>query len=289
MSRPFLKWAGGKRQLLDALVARFDRAGATGRYHEPFVGGGALFFELRRTGRVRDAVLSDTNPNLVEVYVAVRDDVDALVARLREHAARHDEAYYYAVRGRVPEGAVDRAARVIYLNKTCFNGLYRENSRGEFNVPYGRYDNPTICDEPNLRACSAALAGVSIEARPFERVLDHAVAGDFVYFDPPYVPVSATSSFTGYAKGGFGPADQERLAEVFASLADRGVSLLLSNSMTATVRDLFSRFHIEEVPATRAINSRGDRRGAIAEALVTAFPPRRPITEPTSARSPADR
>lgn len=275
--RPLLKWAGGKGQLLDEILPRLAAAGPHRRYLEPFVGGGAVFFELARVGRLPGEVgLSDANPNLVEMYRAVRDDVEAVIARLLVHAERHGSSpegdHFYEVRESEPTDRLDRAARVIYLNKTCFNGLYRENSKGRFNVPFGRNTNPTICDAPNLRACAAALRQADLRVRSFERVLDDAGPGDLVYFDPPYVPVSATASFTGYARDGFGDAEQVRLAEVYAELVRRGARVLLSNSMTPRVRELYAAFAIDTVHATRAVNSRADRRGKIEEALVRSFP-----------------
>lgn len=271
--RPFLKWAGGKGQLLDELLARVDKAGQFERYHEPFIGGGALFFHLYRLGRLarKQAYLSDSNERLIETYLAVRDHVEDVIGLLRGHAAAHSHDYYYEVRARVPETVPERAARIIYLNRTCFNGLYRENSRGGFNVPMGKYANPTICDAENLRAVSEALKQAHIEACPFESVLRRARPADLVYFDPPYHPVSKTSSFTAYAKDNFGEDDQRKLAGVFVKLAQNGVKVLLSNSMTPLVQSLYERFDIDEVFATRAVNSRADRRGKIAEALVRNF------------------
>lgn len=271
--RPFLKWAGGKRQLLPELLPRVDAARPFGRYHEPFVGGGALFFELCGTSRLgrRQAYLSDNNPRLIETYTAVRDGVEDVIAELERHAERHSEDHYYRTRAQVPLTPPARAARTIYLNRTCFNGLYRENSRGEFNVPIGRYANPTICDAPNLRAAADALKRAKIECRHFETVLDCAKSGDLVYFDPPYVPVSKTSSFTAYDRGGFGEPEQRRLAEVFAELDRKGVKVLLSNSMTPLVRELYGSFRIDTIYAARAVNSRADRRGKIEEALVRNF------------------
>lgn len=269
MPRPFLKWAGGKGQLLDKLMGVVDSASPFQRYHEPFVGGGALFFELARQGLLHETpYLSDTNPNLIETYVGVRDRVEEVIERLHEHARCHSKDYYYSVRANVPDDLVARAARIIYLNKTCYNGLYRENSKGEFNVPFGRYRNPAICDEENLRAASEALQGADISTRSFETVLELARPGDLVYFDPPYHPVSKTSSFTSYAKDGFSEADQRRLASVFDQLAQSGIRVFLSNSMTRLVRDLYSHFEIVEVRANRALNSNAHRRGKISEALV---------------------
>lgn len=273
-ARPFLKWAGGKGQLLHELVPR-ARAGLTGSgYHEPFLGGAALFFELRALGLLPPRVaLSDGNLNLVTVYVAVRDDVEPLIALLTGHKARHGKEHYYAVRADVPADPIARAARFIYLNKTCFNGLYRENAKGEYNVPMGAYTNPEVCDARNLRAASAALAGVEIRCADFGAVEERVQPGDFVYFDPPYDPLSKTASFTAYAKGGFGEAEQTRLAQLVGRLADRDVNVLLSNSMTPLVRALYRGFTLETVRASRAVNSRADRRGKIEEALVST-PPR---------------
>lgn len=274
MPRPFLKWAGGKRQLLDALLKQAERANPFTQYHEPFVGGGALFFELRRMNRLegKQAFLSDTNSRLIDAYLAVRQDVERVIDLLKVHASNHSEEYYYKVRSQSPQELCAKAARIIYLNKTGYNGLFRENSKGEFNVPYGRYKNPCICDEENLRAVSCALTDTHIEARSFETVLDYARKGDFVYFDPPYHPVSKTSSFTRYSMHGFGPADQERLAETALKLHKRGVKVLLSNSMTPFIRSLYrENFHIGKVMASRQINSNAEKRGQIAEALVRSY------------------
>jgi DNA adenine methylase len=249
MPRPFLKWVGGKRQLLPELLSCVKKAGEFGRYHEPFVGGGALFFELSRLEKIkRQAYLSDNNRNLIDTY-------------------------YYEVRAHVPDSLLERAARIIYLNKTCFNGLFRENSKGLFNVPLGKYKNPLICDEVNLRAVATALKKTKIEARPFESVLNRAKPGDLVYFDPPYHPVSKTSSFTAYAKGGFGEDAQQELANVFRELDRAGVHVLLSNSMTDFVKELYHEYRtgIVEVFARRMVNSRADRRGKVAEVLVRNF------------------
>lgn len=261
-ARPFLKWAGGKRNLIEDLLAR--RPSDYGCYHEPFLGGGALFFALG-PGK---AVLSDINRELVNAYTVVRDRVEDLV---RELATYENEAeFFYEVRSRRPEhlDEVSRAARLVYLNKTCYNGLYRENSKGEFNVPFGRYRNPAICDADNLRAASKALRGKQVEAAAFEGVLERAAPGDFVYFDPPYAPVSATSSFTAYSKGGFSFEEQERLASAFDTLAKRECLVMLSNSDVPALADLYGRYRVERVMVPRAINSRADRRGPVTELLV---------------------
>ncbi len=215
--------------------------------------------------------LSDSNVNLIETYQGVREHCDEIIRLLENHQTHHSKEYYYALRGTLPATLPERAARIIYLNKTCFNGLYRENSKGAFNVPMGDYRNPVICNEATLRAASQALKKAVIEARPFTTVLQKAKPGDFVYFDPPYHPVSKTSSFTKYAKGDFGEADQRELAEVFTELTRRGVKVLLSNSYTEFVCELYKGFTVDTVYAARAVNSRADRRGKIEEALVRNF------------------
>jgi DNA adenine methylase len=266
--RPFLKWAGGKGQLLPELTRMVSEASPFTHYHEPFVGGGALFFELSSYGSLKEkAYLSDNNEHLIEAYRSVRNDVDALILLLREHKELHSHDYYYHMRANIPEGVTERGARIIYLNKTCFNGLFRENRKGEFNVPMGRYANPMICDEENLRACAKALKKSDVKARPFESVLQHARAGDFVYFDPPYIPLSATANFTGYGKGGFAEDSQRCLADVFEELDRKGVKVLLSNSETPLARRLYKKFRVENVYATRLVNSRADRRGKVPEIL----------------------
>lgn len=265
---PFLKWVGGKTKLLDQLVTRAPRTYR--RYFEPFLGGGALFFRLRPAS----ASLSDLNAELIDCYRAIRDDVGAVIDALERHRARHSEAYYYATRDRWNEERqgllpAQRAAAFIYLNKTCYNGLWRVNRRGLFNVPAGRYEGPTICDAAGLRAASVALRAAELEARPFETLLAEAEAGDFVYFDPPYVPVGATADFTSYTAEAFGLEDQRRLAQVFRALADRGCAVMLSNSDTPLVRRLYAGFRVDRVWAPRAVNSRADARGAVAEVIVT--------------------
>ena len=269
-ARPFLKWAGGKGKLLPELLPRVPRE--FGRYFEPFIGGAAVFLALRGRGLANDASLSDANPRLVDTYSAVRDDVEAVIARLGEFV--NEEAVYYAIRAQRHDelSSTDRVARIIYLNKTCYNGLYRENRDGAFNVPFGRYARPRICDATNLRAAARALAGVLIECRDFEEALMGAVAGDFVYLDPPYDPVSRTASFTAYHAAGFGEEHQRRLAAVFRALAGRGVQLMLSNSDTPLIRELYQGFGFTEVLAARAINSKGERRGKVTELLIRNYP-----------------
>lgn len=262
--RPFLKWVGGKRQIIASLLERVPQLGK-GTYHEPFVGGGALFFALRPA----KAILSDTNQRLVRTYVGVRDHVDEVVKLLKRYP--HDPVFFQKMRERDIDAESDAqvAAWMIYLNKTGYNGLYRVNSRNRFNVPFGRYVKPTICDEPNLRACSAALQGVKIEHEDFAGVLKRARKGDFVYFDPPYVPLSATSYFTSYTADGFGPEQQVRLRDVAKQLKGKGIKVLLSNSSAGFVREIYAdHFAMEEVEASRNVNCRGDGRGRILELVI---------------------
>jgi DNA adenine methylase len=280
-ARPFIKWAGGKGQLIPELSRRLPRTFR--RYHEPFVGGAALFFHLYNTGRLRaGAVLSDFNHELVECYEVVRDDVESLITLLRwHHQRRLDGEYFRQVRNwdREPDFAkrskIERAARTIFLNRTCYNGLYRLNRKGQFNAPFGYYKNPLICDPENLRAVSAALRTVELRAGDFADVLERAEPGDLVYFDPPYVPVSATASFTHYTGQTFGPEDQRRLAQVFATLAERGVSVMLSNSATPLSRELYANnpraANTSVVYASRKINCDGAKRGSVEELIVCGY------------------
>lgn len=269
VARPFLKWAGGKGRLLSQYEPFFPTACRT--YYEPFLGGGAVFFHLaHRAGR---AVLGDINPELVNVYRWVRDRPDALLAHLAAHKRHHCPDYYYQVRQQHHlADPIARAARLIYLNKTCYNGLYRENSQGQFNVPVGRYKNPAICDPDLIEAASQALRVAQIVEFSFADILQYSItAQDFVYFDPPYHPLSPTSSFTSYNRHGFSRHDQEHLAEVFRQLAEQGVRVMLSNSDCEFVRDLYRDFKLHTIQAARMINSHSGRRGKISELLITSY------------------
>ncbi|MEZ4221650.1 MAG: DNA adenine methylase [Polyangiaceae bacterium] len=272
-ARPVLKWAGGKTQLLDRVLARLPQRIRT--YYEPFVGGGAVFFALAEEGRFERAVLSDTNEDLLSVYRALQGDVDALLSALRRLARAHGREHYYRVRSSKPRGLVQRAARMIYLNKTGYNGLYRVNSRGEFNVPFGRYENPSIVNEPVLRNAARVLSRVRLETGDFQEVCTRARRGDAVYFDPPYLPLSKTSNFAAYDRTPFALESHERLAEVFAALGRRGVAAVLSNSLTPDTKRLFASFEHEVVQVTRPINSKSTGRGRIPELLVENRPKRR--------------
>lgn len=264
--RPFLKWAGGKGQLLQQLAKRAPSS--FNRYLEPFLGGGALYFSLQP----KTAYLSDLNGDLINCFEVVRSNLPALIEELKKY--RYDRDMYYAIRaldreaGYSETSAISRAARFIYLNKTCFNGLYRVNSKGHFNVPFGAYKNPTILDETNLSACSAALSSAIIKKASFEDVLEVAEAGDFVYFDPPYAPVSETADFTQYVTGGFDESAQELLLVTCLKLHQKGVKWMLSNSNTPIIQELYRGFKIETVEAGRSINSRAEKRGPILELII---------------------
>jgi DNA adenine methylase len=267
---PFLKWAGGKRQLLPRILQAVPARMRT--YYEPFVGGGAVFFGLVARGlRFERAVLGDANDELIHCYRAVQGDVDAVIRALGRH--RYDRDHYYDVRAREPSSLSDagRAARLIFLNRCGYNGLYRVNRAGRFNVPFGRYKDPVICDAPKLRAAARALVGVRLVSGDFERTLDKARSGDFVYLDPPYVPLSPTSSFTAYAKTPFDEVSQARLARVLRELGARKVCALLSNSDCVETRRLYDPALSEQVPVRRAINSVAAGRGSVGELLVKSF------------------
>jgi DNA adenine methylase len=295
--RPFLKWAGGKRQLLPQLRRFYPPRFAT--YHEPFLGSGAVFFDLVGRGDLaaRGAVLTDENPDLIGCYLRVRDSVDAVIGGLERLERGHTSGgadHYRRVRDerfnprrqawRTAGGSLDAygpdlAAMLIYLNRTGYNGLFRVNQSGGFNVPPGRYLNPRITDAALLRQVSATLGapGVQLSLGSFEAVVDRAAAGDFVYFDPPYAPLSPTANFRSYTARGFSDTDQARLQQVTVSLAKRGVTVLLSNSTAPVVLELFETdgaataagLRAVRVPARRAINTRADRRGVVEELLVT--------------------
>jgi DNA adenine methylase len=299
--RPFLKWVGGKRQLLPVLRRFYPPS--PGAYFEPFVGSGAVFFDQAAGGRLNGhaVTLSDANADLIGTYRRVGDAVDAVLDELDRLAAGHAEGgrdHYLRIRDQRfnPERAAWRdagadldgyppalAAMLIYLNRTGYNGLYRVNASGEYNVPPGRYTRPRIVDRALLTVASAALKAspVRIEQAPFDRVLADAVAGDFVYFDPPYAPMSKTANFRGYTGRGFGDADQEQLQQLLIALAERGVHVLLSNSTAPAVTRLYednaaaSRAGLvaRRFPARRAVNSRADRRGAVDELVVSNIPP----------------
>jgi len=267
--KPFLKWPGGKRQLLRELLRHIPKK--YGRFFEPFVGGGALFFSVKP----EYGYISDINPELINAYEVVQNNVEELIESLKKH--KNTEKYFYQLRDadRSEEygywSKVEKASRLIYLNKTCFNGLYRMNSDGHFNVPYGFYKNPNIVDEHNLIACSVLLKKTEIALSSFEAIEKKARKGDFVYFDPPYVPLNKTSSFTKYYKDDFDLDAQFALRELCDRLTSKGVLFMLSNSYTETVKQLYKNYHVKVVKANRAINCKADGRGKINELIVTNY------------------
>lgn len=270
-ARPFMKWVGGKQQLLGQF--EFFLPPTFRRYFEPFVGGGAVFFHLWNAGRVpTKTFLFDNNVELVNAYLVTRDKIDELIETLAVHKERHSKKYYYKIRLLDREGRalsdIERAARTIYLNRTCYNGLYRVNSKGEFNVPMGSYINPQVLNEDVLRTASACLKGVDVELRDFRSIVDFAEPEDFFYFDPPYDPLSKTSSFTSYTADSFDEEDQRELTRVVMELSEKGAFVMLSNSDTPLIRELYGDFRIETVRARRAVNSNANGRGSIQEVVV---------------------
>jgi DNA adenine methylase len=314
-ARPFLKWAGGKSQLLDQFAALYPpalQAGRIARYVEPFVGGGAVFLDVIQRYPIREAYLLDVNRDLILAYQVIQRDPEALIERLgvyHDHYYSLDrdarERYFYDMRDAyndmrdayndmrdayndmrdqagpmpVPERRIRRVAHLIFLNKTCFNGLYRVNAKGEFNVPFGRYKKPAILDAENLRRLSTLLQDVTLICGDFRQCAPHVDDVSFVYFDPPYRPLNPTSSFTSYARNGFDDEDQIALGRFYARL-DRqtGARLMLSNADPANVdpddaffEDLYAGYQIHRVYANRSINSKGGRRGKISELVITNY------------------
>lgn len=268
-ARPFLKWAGGKTKLLPELLKRLPRH--YNNYFEPFAGGGALFFELSP----RKAFLSDINEELINTYRVIRENLPELLEDLEKHT--YSSEYFYKIRNadRLRDFSswdpIKRASRLIYLNKSCYNGLYRVNARGEFNTPFGDYSNPRIFDRENLSACSTLLKDATLACGSFRVFEQHMKRGDFVYFDPPYVPVSKTANFTGYAKDGFSEDLQISLRDLCYRLTKKGVMFMLSNSYSEFVLESYKTFQIEVVEAPRAINSAAGKRQKVKEVLVSNF------------------
>jgi DNA adenine methylase len=266
--RPILKWAGGKRSLVPRILEELPEQIDT--YYEPFVGGAAVFLALAEAKRFKRAVITDKNAQLINMYTVVRDDLGKLLKKLEGLQNRTSEEDYYSIRAGKPKNRIDRAARLIYLNKTGYNGLYRVNSKGGFNVPYGRYKRPKIYDPERLAHAASYLQDVTIRVADFEEACAEAKRGDAVYLDPPYLPLSKTASFSAYHSEAFGMPEHQRLAKVFAKLLRRGVTAVLSNSATPETRALYQSFKCSDVAVRRPINSIGSRRGAVSELLVVA-------------------
>jgi DNA adenine methylase len=267
--RPFVKWAGGKSRLLEELILRVPVQFS--RYFEPFIGGGALFFHLQP----QEAYLSDINPEIINTYQIIRDKIDELIADLKNHV--YTKEYFYKIRNADRSknyqkwSDVKKASRFIYLNKTCYNGLYRVNSQGQFNVPFGKYVNPKIVDVDNLYACHKVLQLAQINLGSFLEIEEIVNKDDFIYFDPPYAPLNQTSNFTGYSRNGFDDSMQLELKNFCDRLTAAGVRFMLSNSSAPIILDLYKNYNIEFVYAARAINSNAKKRGKIAEVLVTNY------------------
>lgn len=281
--QPMLRWAGGKRQHLETLLAAFpkDFNLANNNYFEPFLGGGALFFSLANfskpadpkalRGKSKPFVLSDTNVELINFYRVVRDEPHKLIKTLTKLASKKSEQDFYRVRSSKPRSKVAVAARLLYLNRLCFNGLYRVNSEGEFNVPFGRLKNPVICNSELILACSSWLKDTELNAESFEIATKRAKRGDLVYFDPPYIPLSTTASFLSYAKERFNESDQRVLAQTIKDLTKRGVSVILSNSDTPLSREIFGSLNLFSISANRSISAATTSRGRVQELVGVNF------------------
>ncbi len=271
--KPFVKWAGGKRQLIPILNENLPKS--FGTYYEPFLGGGALLFHILTERNGQKCNISDLNSNLVLAYTTIRDRIDELISSLKNHEKnyqKNSKSYYYSIRESNPRSEIEKTSRLLFLNRTCFNGLYRVNSKGKFNVPLGRYTNPNIVNEDNLRSVSAILQSskVAIKCRDFEAVLRDAKKGDLVYFDPPYQPVSDTANFTSYTNKDFTYDDLDRLAKLCKKLDSKGCKVLLSNSDSKEVSEMFASksWKVNKIQANRAINSNSKKRTGHFELLI---------------------
>ncbi len=271
-AKPFVKWVGGKRQLINQFnkigffPKNFNQEKST--YFEPFIGGGAVFFDFTP----KNSVISDLNQELIITYIQVRDNIKELIESLKKH--KYEKEYFLSIRALETQklSEVEIASRFIFLNRTCFNGLYRVNKSGKFNVPFGKYKNPKICDEENLQNCSLALKNVEIKYQDYKKIESQVKKGDFIYFDPPYQPISKTSSFTSYTSSNFNEQNQIELRDFFKKLSDEiGCFVALSNSDCEFIRDIYQDFKIHEISANRAINSNSQKRGKIGELLITNY------------------
>jgi len=267
----FIKWAGGKKQLLEQFKPLFPKK--IERYFEVFVGGGAVLFYIIKNYNPKYVFISDINRELINTYEVIKNDVENLIEELKKLKEIHSKEVYYKIRAEDPKllSPLTRASRFIYLNKTCFNGLYRVNSKGQFNVPIGSYKNPSICQEKDLREISKLLQDVEIKVMSFGEITKLAKKGDFIYFDPPYYPLKKGQSFTTYTKGNFLEKEQKQLAKVFKELDKKGCKVMLSNSDTKFIKDLYKEFNINFVKASRMINCQGDKRGKINEIVITNY------------------
>lgn len=267
--KPFIKWAGGKRQIIKELTDSLPKN--YNRYFEPFIGGGALFFAVRP----KNAYISDINPELINLYNTVKNNTHSLIKDLLRY--KNTETEFYRIRNldRTPDYKnltnIEKAGRFIYLNKTCYNGLYRTNSKGQFNAPYGFYKNPNIIDEQNLKICSELLKETEIGLSDFSNIENKIKTHDFVYFDPPYIPINKTSSFTKYYKDDFNTGSQIKLKELCDRLNKKNIYFMLSNSYNETALNLYKEYNIKKINAIRAINCKADKRGTINELIITNY------------------
>ena len=267
--KPFIKWAGGKRQIIKELTDSLPKN--YNRYFEPFIGGGALFFAVRP----KNAYISDINPELINLYNTVKNNTHSLIKDLRRY--KNTETEFYRIRNldRTPDYKnltnIEKAGRFIYLNKTCYNGLYRTNSKGQFNAPYGFYKNPNIIDKQNLKICSELLKETEIGLSDFSNIENKIKTRDFVYFDPPYIPINKTSSFTKYYKDDFNTGSQIKLKELCDRLNKKNIYFMLSNSYNETALNLYKEYNIKKINAIRAINCKADKRGTINELIITNY------------------
>ena len=270
---PFLKWVGGKRQLIPEIRKLLPKGVSNRPYYEPFIGGGALFFDLQP----KYAIINDSNEELINVYNVIKKNPNELIEDLKKH--KNTAEYFYKIRSldRSPIfnklTNIERASRIIYLNKTCYNGLYRVNNAGEFNSPFGKYKNPNIINEPVIKAVSKYLnsAQIQISNEDYEVALQNIPSNSFVYLDPPYHPISESSNFTGYVQGGWNEEDQLRLRNVCDTLNSNGIKFLLSNSSSDFIKDIYSNYNSHKVKATRAINSDASKRGQVNEFLISNY------------------
>lgn len=272
--RPFVKWVGGKRGIINELISRLPND--ISEYYEPFVGGAALFFSQHK--KIENAYLSDVNIDLLLTYQVIKKDVEPLIAKLKKHEEKHNDEYFYKIRSQHElKDPIEIAARFIYLNKTCFNGLYRVNSKGEFNVPVGKYAKPAIVTELNLKACQQALKKADIKLHSYDKITPS--EGAFVYFDPPYHPTSETAYFTQYAKDGFSEKDQINLRDFFVKLTKQKVNVMLSNSNTPFVQDLYKGYNIAIVDRPGNVNCKPNKRNSVEEVLITNYDQENRVSE----------
>lgn len=277
--KPFIKWVGGKGKLISELEKYFPKE--FNRYYEPFVGGGALFFYLKQTKNISFSSINDINSKLITAFIQIQQNPEKLITLLKNIETEYkklsledQEKFFYQKRelyNKENNDELTTAAYLIFLNKTCFNGMYRENSKGEYNIPFGDQKNATVCDEKNILAVSECLKNTDITNQSFEESINNCQKGDFIYFDPPYYPINTTSNFTSYSRSTFGSREQEKLKSVFTDLAQKGCFVMLSNSNTPYIIDLYKDFNINYLYAARSINSKGDKRGKIKEVVVTNY------------------